>query len=128
MTVLKATQVDAAEALIRAYYTRVDDNDPAMFELFHPDIRYKRPGYPLIEGMGAFRDFYSGTRIIKEGSHQVHSMFRTGSRIAVEGWFTGVLRDGSRVQLPFSDFFDLVEDDGAMLIVSRRTYFDDTRV
>lgn len=128
MTVLKVTRVDAAEALVRTYYARVDGDDPRMFELFHPDIRYKRPGYPLIEGMEAFRAFYRGTRVIKEGSHQVHSLFRTGGRIAVEGRFTGVLRDGSRVQLPFSDFFDLVGDGEAMLVVSRRTYFDDTRV
>ncbi|EWC63818.1 hypothetical protein UO65_0842 [Actinokineospora spheciospongiae] len=58
-------------------------------------------------------------------------MFRSGEQAAVEGRFTGSLRDGSTVDLRFSDFFDTVAhppgEHGA-LILSRRTYFDDTRV
>lgn len=119
---------NTAEGLIRRYYKCVDRQDPTMFDLFHPSIRYKRPGYPVIEGMSAFREFYADRRVIVEGSHVVEALFRSDRKVAVEGRFTGILRDGSRTDLTFSDFFDLIEEAGTFLIVSRRTYFDDTQV
>ncbi|MFB7176127.1 nuclear transport factor 2 family protein [Streptomyces sp. NPDC056257] len=119
---------NTAEGLIPRYYDCVDRQDPAMFDLFHPSIRYKRPGYPLIQGMAEFREFYATRRVIVEGRHEVDTMFHSDRQVAVEGRFTGILRDGSRADLTFSDFFDLVEEAGTVLIASRRTYFDDTRV
>ncbi|MEI5097707.1 nuclear transport factor 2 family protein [Streptomyces sp. PmtG] len=117
-----------AEGLIRRYYACVDRQDPTLFDLFHPSIRYKRPGYPVIEGMAEFREFYASRRVIAEGRHVVEALFHSGRRVAVEGRFTGTLRDGSRTDVPYSDFFDLVEEAGSVLIASRRTYFDDIRV
>ncbi|GGS59087.1 hypothetical protein [Streptomyces violaceus] len=35
-----------AEGLIRRYYECVDRQGPMTFHLFHPSIRYKRPGHP----------------------------------------------------------------------------------
>ncbi|GGW16444.1 nuclear transport factor 2 family protein [Streptomyces capoamus] len=117
-----------AERLIRRYYECVDRQDPAMFDLFHSSIRYKRPGYPVIKGMAEFREFYAARRVIVEGRHVVDALFHSGAKVAVEGRFTGVLRDGSAADLTFSDFFDLIEEADTVLIASRRTYFDDTRV
>jgi ketosteroid isomerase-like protein len=117
-----------AERLIRRYYAYVDLQDPGLFDLFHPSIRYKRPGYPVIEGMAAFREFYASRRVIVKGRHVVEALFHSDRRVAVEGRFTGTLRDGSHADLSFSDFFDLVEETGTVLIASRRTYFDDTQV
>ncbi|MFD5426306.1 nuclear transport factor 2 family protein [Streptomyces sp. NPDC127084] len=117
-----------AEEVVRRYYEYVDGQDPALFDLFHPSIRYKRPGYPVIDGIVEFREFYRSRRIITEGRHSVEALFHSDRRVAVEGRFTGILRDGSRADLFFSDFFDLIEEAGSVLIASRRTYFDDTRV
>ncbi len=49
-------------------------------------------------------------------------------RAAVDDRFTGTLHDDSRADPPFSDFSHLIEEAGSLSIVSRRTYFDDTRV
>jgi len=123
--------IDAITALVRSYYDRVDSGDPTLFDLFHDDIRYKRPGYPTITGLVDLRAFYRSTRLVDHGRHHTLSVFRQGGQAAVEGRFTGALRDGSTVDLRFSDFFDTVThppgEHGA-LILSRRTYFDDTRV
>ncbi|MFD5187604.1 nuclear transport factor 2 family protein [Streptomyces sp. NPDC058357] len=119
---------NTAEGLIRRYYECVDHQDPAMFDLFHPSIRYKRPGYPVIEGMAEFREFYAARRVIVKGRHIVEALFHSDRQVAVEGRFTGILRDGSHADLTFSDFFDLTEEAGTLLITSRRTYFDDTQV
>ncbi|NUP30474.1 MAG: nuclear transport factor 2 family protein [Streptomycetaceae bacterium] len=114
--------------VVRSYYRRVDSGDAAMFELFDQDIEYRRPGYPLISGIEALRDFYRRTRVIAEGTHSIDILLATGSRAAVEGRFRGVLRNGTRVDLAFSDFFELTEGGGPPLIRSRRTYFADTSV
>ncbi|GGV45387.1 nuclear transport factor 2 family protein [Streptomyces spectabilis] len=116
------------ESLIRRYYECVDRQDPAMFDLFHPAIRYKRPGYPVIEGMSELREFYTSRRVIAKGQHSIEALFHSDRQVAVEGRFTGTLRGGSHADLSFSDFFDLTEEAGTVLIASRRTYFDDTRV
>lgn len=119
--------------LISRYYELVDADDPAMFELFHEDIEYKRPGYPILKGLEELRHFYRFTRIITHGEHRIGSLFCTGEQAAVEGRFSGVLRDGSQADLQFSDFFDITwrvpgEQRLGAVIRSRRTYFDDVRV
>jgi uncharacterized protein len=78
--------------------------------------------------MAEFREFYAARRVIVKGQHVVEALFHSDRQVAVEGRFTGILRDGSRADLTFSDFFDLIEEAGTVLIASRRTYFDDTRV
>jgi ketosteroid isomerase-like protein len=130
-TVVRADTV--VPELISRYYTLVDADDPAMFELFHQDIEYKRPGYPLLTGLDELRHFYRVTRVITRGEHRIGSLFCSGRQAAVEGRFTGVLRDGSEADLHFSDFFDVAwrvpgERRSGAVIRSRRTYFDDVRV
>jgi ketosteroid isomerase-like protein len=120
-------------ALIRRYYTLVDAGDSTLFDLFHKDIEYKRPGYPLIKGLDELRNFYGSTRVISHGKHQIDTLFCTGEKAAVEGRFIGVLHDGTQVDLQFSDFFDLTchrngEHHPEAVIRARRTYFDDVRV
>lgn len=120
-------RTDATE-LVEKYYELVDEIDDAMFDLFHVDIVYKRPGYRPIVGLQALRLFYTRDRLILSGRHLLQRIFADGSYVAVEGEFVGVLKDGSRADLAFSDFFDLDNTDGNPRIISRRTYFDDDLV
>ncbi|WP_424190660.1 nuclear transport factor 2 family protein [Actinokineospora sp. G85] len=123
--------MDTISALVRSYYERVDSGDPTLFDLFHDDISYKRPGYPTITGLIDLRAFYRSVRVVDHGSHHTLSVFRLGTQAAVEGRFTGSLRDGSVVDLKFSDFFDTAahpRGEYGAVIIARRTYFDDTRV
>lgn len=117
-----------AEGLVRRYYELVDAGDLELLNTFHADATYKRPGYPEFRGHQALEAFYSGERIIESGSHALNQMFVQGPQVAVEGKFTGTLKDGRSVQLPFSDFFDLQDRDGGLRISARRTYFDDQQV
>lgn len=124
---------DVNSTLIRRYYTLVDAGDSALFDLFHKDIEYKRPGYPLIRGLDELRSFYRSTRVISQGKHQIDTLFCTAEKAAVEGRFIGTLNDGTEVNLQFSDFFDFThhgtgEHQPEAVIRSRRTYFDDVRV
>jgi steroid Delta-isomerase len=110
-----------AATTIRRYYELVDAGDvDALVALFAPDIVYRRPGYPPIEGQQALRAFYEGERVIEEGRHSVTSLLSNGDEIAVEGTFAGRLRDGREVNLRFADFFSLE----GRLIARRDTYFD----
>lgn len=106
---------------VRRYYRLVDAGElEEMFGLFADDVVYRRPGYEAIEGFDELRAFYEGQRVIAEGRHSLRSLVVDGDRVAVEGDFHGVLRDGRRVTLRFADFFTFHEG----RIVVRDTYFD----
>ena len=81
----------------------------------------------MIEGIAEFREFYRSRRVIAEGRHSVEALFHSD-----EEWRSKDASAASsrrpQADLFFSDFFDLIEEAGSVLIASRRTYFDDTRV
>lgn len=107
--------------LVRRYYELVDAQElEQMFALFDDEIVYRRPGYAPLEGIGQFRAFYEGDRIIVKGAHTVTSLVDAGEQVAVEGDFSGTLRDGRTVSLRFADFFGFA----GTRIVRRDTYFD----
>jgi steroid Delta-isomerase len=111
----------AHEEAVRRYYRLVDAGElEEMFGLFTDDVVYRRPGYDAIEGIDEFRAFYGSQRVIADGRHSVRSLVADGDRVAVEGDFHGVLRDGRRVALRFADFFSFR---GGRIAV-RDTYFD----
>jgi ketosteroid isomerase-like protein len=57
-------------------------------------------------GSQALERFYRGARVIREGVHTPDSIVADGDgRVAVQGRFTGVLKDGSAVDLRYADFF-----------------------
>lgn len=102
------------------YYNLVDNGElEAMYDLFADDIVYDRPGYALLEGLAALREFYETERVIRAGVHTVCGLIDGGDRIAVEGEFAGTLHDGSEIHLRFSDFLTFRNE----LIVRRNTYF-----
>lgn len=110
------------EAIVRRYYQTVDSPTPAaVVDLFAGDAVYRRPGYEPIIGREALLAFYEGERVIAEGNHEIVGVLVDGpARAAVEGHFSGRLRDGSSVTLGFADFFTVRKG----VIVDRNTYFD----
>jgi ketosteroid isomerase-like protein len=90
-----------------------------LVSLFTSDCSYHRPGYPAIEGQPALRAFYTDTRIISTGRHDLARVLEDERGVAVEGTFEGCLKNGEQVSVRFADFFEM--RDG--LIAVRRTYF-----
>lgn len=116
---MSATTPDS-EAMVREYYQRIDADDVAgILQLFTPDAVYRRPGYPPMIGTAALKDFYRNQRVIKSGRHTLTTLIRSGDEVAVQGAFTGVLKDGSSTELEFADFYRL--RDG--VFAERTTYF-----
>lgn len=105
---------------VQEYYERVDAQDvEGLLALFAEDAWYERPGYERLLGRQALSAFYAGARVIESGRHTIVRTVESGGCVAVEGQFSGRLKDGSDVSLRFADFFLL---DGG-LICGRRTYF-----
>lgn len=106
--------------LAQQYYTTVDSGDAeATADLFAPDAVYHRGGYEPMIG-SVIRDFYRGDRVIESGSHTVTTLVAQQNTVAVQGEFTGRLKDGSEVSIGFADFF-VFNADG--LIQTRSSYF-----
>lgn len=113
--------MDLSEVTLR-YYRAVDAGDvDGVVNWFADDAVYHRPGYEPIRGRAAIADFYGGTRVIASGSHRIDQLIVQDRSVAVRGFFTGRLKDGSDVTIGFSDFVDY---DAAGRAALRRSYFD----
>lgn len=109
------------EARTRHYYERVDAGDVAgVLDWFADDAVYHRPGYPPMRGRTSLAGFYGGERVIASGSHALDDVVVDGARVAVRGVFAGTLKDGSQVELGFSDF---ITYDAGGRALERRSYF-----
>jgi ketosteroid isomerase-like protein len=109
------------ESRIRRYYELVDAGDvPALVDLFAPDARYCRPGYPPLVGHAELERFYREQRVIREGEHTLATLVAADDEIAVHGLFRGVLHDGERAELRFADFFRMTPEGR---IACRDTFF-----
>ncbi|MGV9270180.1 nuclear transport factor 2 family protein [Kitasatospora sp. NPDC003701] len=96
---------------VRHYYELVDASDiEGLLDLFAPDAVYHRPGYPPLIGRAELECFYGADRVIAEGTHSLRTVVVSDDQVAVQGEFSGTLKDGSRVTLRFADFFALRED------------------
>jgi ketosteroid isomerase-like protein len=106
---------------VRRYYERVDSGDVSgLLSLFAPDAVYHRPGYPPMTGHAELSRFYSGERVIESGGHTLNSVTAEQDRVAVQGTFAGLLKDGHEVNLRFADFFTITSDG---LFARRDTFF-----
>ncbi len=111
----------ARVSAVRRYYQLVDADDlTGLINLFAPDARYHRPGYEPLNGRAELERFYRGDRVIVQGSHTLTALVAAGNDVAVQGEFSGVLRDGRQVSLRFADFFSFGPDN---LFARRDTYF-----
>ncbi|MFC4909846.1 nuclear transport factor 2 family protein [Actinomadura gamaensis] len=93
------------ERLVRNYYELVDaDRLDDLLALFDDEIVYERQGTPTIVGIDALRRFYREERVIASGTHTLDQVLPGESWVAVRGGFRGRLRDGSAVDLRFTDW------------------------
>jgi ketosteroid isomerase-like protein len=106
---------------VRRYYELVDAGEvSSLAALFAEDTVYRRPGYQPIRGRAELVAFYTGERVIETGVHTLSDVVVQSPRVAVNGEFKGVLKDGSDVSLKFADFFAVSEDG---LFTERETFF-----
>lgn len=111
---------DDNRALVQRYYDLVDVNDvDGLVALFADDAVYERPGYEPLRGKEAIEAFYRGGRVIERGQHTLTNFVVGGGDVAVEGGFSGVLRDGRSVEVRFADFFRIADRQ----FLERHTYF-----
>lgn len=105
---------------IEMYYRLVDADDvEGLVALFTADCVYERPGYPPIVGTEALRRFYTSDRVIRSGKHVLETVLVQSVDAAVQGSFSGQLKNGAAAEVRFADFFHLTGE----LIDFRRTYF-----
>lgn len=109
-----------AEEIVRTYYTDIDANNvDAALAPFADDATYWRAGYDPLVGIDAIREFYSGTRVIAEGRHELESVVAGGTSVAVRGTFRGISHDGKPLETRFADFWDFAGSQ----VIKRNTYF-----
>jgi ketosteroid isomerase-like protein len=98
------------EALVRHYYDLVDADDvDGLLRLFADAVVYERQGTATISGKDALRRFYGEERIIASGTHTLDEVLVGKAWVAVRGRFRGVLKDGDRVGLEFTDWFEVTD-------------------
>lgn len=94
------------EKTVRKYYESVDRGDyEELYKLFDPEIRYSREGTNDIKGIGEFRKFYEGGRIIGSGYHKKLMVRINPEGVIVIGVFDGTLKNGDKVKVKFNDAF-----------------------
>jgi ketosteroid isomerase-like protein len=115
------TPETAPVSAVRRYYALVDAGDvPGLTSLFAPDTCYHRPGYQPLTGRDELQRFYREDRVIVKGAHTLTAIVADGRDVAVQGEFSGQLRDGRETSLRFADFFSFAADG---LIARRDTFF-----
>jgi hypothetical protein len=81
--------------LVRRLLTVIDLRDwRELATLVTDDVRYDRPGYPTLDGIAEFLDFYRQTRIIADGKHRLESLLTAPTHGFCWGVFEGVSHSG----------------------------------
>lgn len=108
------------DKLVHTILTVIDAKDwSRLATLVTPDIVYDRPGYSTLCGATEFLRFYTHTRVVAEGQHQLDSLL-TDERIGFcWGRFEGVTRAGEPIAEIFADWYEF---QGGR-ISRRRTFF-----
>jgi ketosteroid isomerase-like protein len=108
-------------SMVIDYYRRIDDGDVcAALSCFADNAVYRRPGYPVLAGIGSIESYYVNTRVIGAGRHDIEVVVASPDEVAVRGCFEGTARDGSPLSVRFADFWRFTDD----RVVERNTYFD----
>ncbi|WP_284976752.1 nuclear transport factor 2 family protein [Arthrobacter sp. efr-133-TYG-104] len=111
------TEVDA---LVRRYYLLVDAGDiEGLLALFTEDAVYERQGSQKMNGKEQMRLFYQSQRVIESGKHSLEAVVPGDTWVAVRGVFRGTLKDGERVNVPFTDWYKF----NGLRIAHRQTLF-----
>jgi ketosteroid isomerase-like protein len=105
---------------VELMFETVDAGDwTALRRFYAKNCVYKRPGFPMIEGIDAILGFYKDIRPIRSGRHTLKHIVDGGPRLSAAGVFRGVLRSGAAIELEFMDLYLLDNN----LIRYRQTFF-----
>ena len=105
--------------LVRSMFRAVDARDwVGLGALFHPELRYDRPGFAPLLGREEVLRFYREVRTI-HGSHQLEAIVVEGDHGATWGRFVGATADGTALDLQFADCYGF--RDG--LLARRKSFF-----
>lgn len=107
------------EDSIAAIYWSIDHcNWDDLERLLRPDVLYSRPGYPDFTSRADFIHFYKNARPIDSGKHSLRAIITKESMGCCWGAFNGVSRDGEKIDIRFSDWYEF--ENG--LVMTRRTF------
>jgi ketosteroid isomerase-like protein len=111
--------VTNVEDAMIAIYRAIDRRDwDDLEKRLSPDILYSRPGYPDFTCRADFIHFYKNARQIESGRHSLRAIIAKGSLGCCWGAFNGVARDGGKIDILFSDWYEF--ENG--LVRTRRTF------
>jgi uncharacterized protein len=106
--------------LMQVLLTAIDHQDwDSLSKLLSDDTIYDGSGFPRFEGKSAVMDYYENIRPIKFGTHTIESIISEGNKGVCCGHFSGVKKDGERVELLFADEIGFEN----FKIKQRRVYF-----
>lgn len=107
---------------IRRMFEKIDAKEfEALSAWIDPQIVYERPGFDPVQGWDAFLNFYRHIRIIDSGIHVLDKILVAGDTAMSNGHFIGKKKDGTPVEVGFSELYRFNE--APENIVFRRTYF-----
>ncbi len=99
------------------YYRYIDEGDyKSLYALFDNEIEYLRDGTTPLQGMTAFKKFYSEERIIAHGTHTDILVTTLPNAVSTTGRFSGSLKNGESVDVQFQEYFYF----GATGLITRR--------
>ena len=108
------------QGAIKALLVALDNEDWDSFaKLLDNDAVYEVSGYPRFEGKRAIMDYYENIRPIKSGTHIIESIFTDADKAVCCGKFSGLKKDGERIDLFFADEISFEN----FKIKQRRVYF-----
>ena len=105
---------------IKGLFVAIDNQDwDSLTKLLHDDSVYEVSGYPRFAGKQAVMDYYENIRPIKAGTHIIESIVTDGDKAVCCGEFSGIKKDGERIDLFFADEISFEN----FKIKQRRVYF-----
>ncbi len=106
--------------LVRRLLTVIDLRDwRELATLVTEDVRYDRPGYPTLDGVAEFLDFYRHTRMIAGGEHRLESLLTAPTHGFCWGVFEGVSHSGEPLSELFADWYEFTGEQ----VCRRRSFF-----
>jgi ketosteroid isomerase-like protein len=95
-----------SRTVIEAMFDAIDGEDwRRLSDFYAPDCQYERPGFELISGVDELLHFYKELRPISRGKHLIHYTAEEQPIFFSTGTFDGSLRNGSRIDLEFTDIY-----------------------
>lgn len=103
--------MDMKNPWITELFSAIDKRDADGFaQHLHEDVRFVFGNAPALQGKAATKEVIAGFfESIAGIAHQLHGTVRSGDTVVCRGRVTYTRKDGSRLEIPFANFFELVD-------------------